>query len=407
MSEETVHFTIGKNLPTILLNIVQTHILNNRFDKAESTYMDSVIGFTKEYYVKVLKNELAFVVEDDDMVLTDDPNVLKENKSYIFSWDNILEKRFSDIICCSEHIDALINEMHSHGIKSLKKIQLNDNYPIESKIATNIFRGSKFKDDNLYDFVNEYLFMEDEYYDDNPWLPAFAEYALSIYELYEYMKSYYELNEYLFNSGIYLFNNPKEHYRISNTIDIIKNFINFMNVTHNSCKAQQDKLKENFKKLIAKYEILQNVFDGKLCKCNIEDGYDAGWLAPNGDFYGADGPTSAFIHLNLADKIYDLLYKDISRYDSVFKVLRDTDEMLCNMGWMKIHHSDCYGYFAHSKKDDEYYNPTKQQIDAICKYGNKFYNGKISTAPMTSRTTKCSDILQMDEIALHKEFTRI
>ena len=51
MSEETVHFTIGKNLPTILLNIVQTHILNNRFDKAESTYMDSVIGFTKEYYV--------------------------------------------------------------------------------------------------------------------------------------------------------------------------------------------------------------------------------------------------------------------------------------------------------------------------------------------------------------------
>ena len=77
------------------------------------------------------------------------------------------------------------------------------------------------------------------------------------------------------------------------------------------------------------------------------------------------------------------------------------------MGWMKIHHSDCYGYFAHSKKDDEHYNPTKQQIDAICKYGNKFYNGKISTAPMTSRTTKCSDILQMDEIALHKEFTRI
>ena len=139
----------------------------------------------------------------------------------------------------------------------------------------------------------------------------------------------------------------------------------------------------------------------------LEDGYDAGWLAPNGDFYGADGPTSSFIHLNIADKIYDLLYKDMSRYDSVFKVLRDTDEMLCNMGWMKIHHSDCYGYFAHSKKDDKYYNPTKQQIDAICKYGNKFYNGKISTAPMTSRTTKCSDILQMDEIALHKEFTRL
>ena len=112
---------------------------------------------------------------------------------------HILEKRFSDIICCSEHIDALINEMHSHGIKSLNKIQLNDNYPIESKIANNIFRGSKFKNDD----------------------------------------------------------------------------------------------------------------------------------------------------------------------------------------------------------------PTKQQIDAICKYGNKFYNGKISTAPMTSRTTKCSDILQMDEIALHKEFTRL
>ena len=68
MSEETVNFTIGKNLPTILLNIAQTHILNNRFDKAESTYMDSVIGFTKEYYAKVLKNELAFIVEDDNMI---------------------------------------------------------------------------------------------------------------------------------------------------------------------------------------------------------------------------------------------------------------------------------------------------------------------------------------------------
>lgn len=33
---------------------------------------------------------------------------------------------------------------------------------------------------------------------------------------------------------------------------------------------------------------------------NIMNGYDAGWLSPDGEFYGVNGETSALLQMNIA-----------------------------------------------------------------------------------------------------------
>ena len=70
-----LHFTLGENLGEILFQTAQEHILQGDIDKAFSLYKTSLHGFTDEYVMKVLKNEMVLVTDDsgEEMNLTNDP----------------------------------------------------------------------------------------------------------------------------------------------------------------------------------------------------------------------------------------------------------------------------------------------------------------------------------------------
>lgn len=137
------------------------------------------------------------------------------------------------------------------------------------------------------------------------------------------------------------------------------------------------------------------------------DGYDAGWLSPDGKFYGADGSVSSMLHLNIADMI--------DKNTSIIKnPTSGPDFELEKLGWMKIHHNFVTGAYRYKKElsdDDDYslYCPTEQQIDAICKYINKFYPQGIYTdfISYNTRDGNCytsNKFRSMDEISLHNIF---
>lgn len=82
----------------------------------------------------------------------------------------------------------------------------------------------------------------------------------------------------------------------------------------------------------------------------ITEGYDAGWLSPDGDFYGLNGSTENLLHLNIAERL--LASKKIP-----VKEMRNPDRWLEENGWVKVHHDwilfsgSFYGKNSHRSPD--------------------------------------------------------
>ena len=151
------------------------------------------------------------------------------------------------------------------------------------------------------------------------------------------------------------------------------------------------------------------------------DGYDAGWLSPDGEFYGADGDTSSMIHMNIAEQIFNgnNIYANQMANDgvSIFDGTNSPDYWLESHGWIKTHHNECYGSFIGLRneeptKDFPYsYNPTEIQIKMICDYADKFYGGKFLTEASCigmkdNPEVSTFKVRQMDEFQIHKTFGR-
>ena len=150
-------------------------------------------------------------------------------------------------------------------------------------------------------------------------------------------------------------------------------------------------------------------------KRNILDGYDAGWLSPDGEFFGMNGETREMIHLRIAEKLYniDTKYGAQMHKDGVKKIggIDLPEHWLEKHGWIKIHCQDCYGSFIGDKDWTEYpYCPTAIQVKLICEYADKHYKGKFYTEAdafgRISHTEPYSTykVRQMDEIMLHNIF---
>lgn len=149
-------------------------------------------------------------------------------------------------------------------------------------------------------------------------------------------------------------------------------------------------------------DILSTEFGKEYCRYgilekNIMDGYDAGWLSPDGKFYGDNGPVSSMLHLRICERLVS---------DNM-----DGDRELERKGWIKIHHNEVYGVFIgfmNPKEDFPYqYRPTDTQIRLVCDYIDKFYGGRLYNRPQGVEKTEpisTYELRQMDDIGLHELF---
>ena len=105
---------------------------------------------------------------------------------------------------------------------------------------------------------------------------------------------------------------------------------------------------------------------------NILDKYDAGWLAPDGEFFGMNGEKANMLHMTLADAIMDYYgWKKPEGYS--FSV----DFWLARQGFVKIDHNWIL-YEAYDECLDEKIIPmTPIQRRKIVDYGNLCYNQKL------------------------------
>lgn len=445
--KETLHFTIGPLLGEHLLEIAQTNISEGNSQKGIDTYVKGLCGFTKEYALMCLKNKAVLITGDDNesVMLKTDPEIIKSNAHNIFDWKSIINKRFEDICGIRENIIKAETEfvklyygnIRDYSIIGMMKRYFNDEqlsvigiHTIAARICGNAECKICDKGSSNPWSVWERLEGKMENYEDTPDVPKYEQ---VLYWTVRYNKLIRMLHkEYLKFENIYLFLVENEFIERPYKIELflentIKTLVEFTDTSqgyyHPLCNTGLYSYKKTLYEDISNTHFGMEYIKNGVIKKNIMDGYDAGYLSPEGDFYGADGITSAMLHMNLADALCNKMFKEeLDKFNEkvkkdneklgIYFSKADPEEFLNHIGFMKIHHDECYGFYSHYKDSDDYlYCPTDIQIKVICDYADKYYGGKFYTEANAFGRSYHSDpfttyaVRQMDEFKLHEIFS--
>ena len=447
MAKEILHMRVGENIGKVLLDIVQSRILDGDIDYAMSVY-PKAFGMTDEHTMKILKNEMVVVANEDGtgVNLVHDEESLKENAHNIFDWHAII-KNTIDIL--NSFVDSITKIKDDFGKYCSSDIE---NYSI-IEYMNRFFTTDELKSIGLHTIAARIIGSENSYICDNMlsspqdiWdkfegkfigYEDISESNTTKWEKVLYLTVQYNKlikilhQKYMDFEKTFLFlteNNLIERPNmIEATIEKIVSMLwkysddskGYYHPLCNTClyeyknKLADDLLKTVYGNEYAKYGIL---------KKNILDGYDAGWLSPDGEFYGGNGPTSSMIHINIADAIFEATanpYSEQMHNDGVNPWGGDDapDYWLEKNGWVKIHHDDCYGSFIGHRNEEPtkefpyHYNPTDIQIKMICDYADKFYGGKFYTEANALGRMRHTEpfstyaVRQMDDLRIHEIFS--
>ena len=360
---DTLSFRVGKGIDKILLEISQEDILSGNTEKAIENYTNG-FGMSKSYAIQILHNRLVMEAEDDGLTvyLTDDENSIKENESNIYDWQSIMENNDSNLREMRKAYYNICKELNMHSVNHSYDVNFIRQYV---ELINNMF-------DEYMKFSNMYKFLID--------------------------------NDFI-NRITFVENN------IENVLEILDEFCNQKtSYNHPLCDNEIFNLKERIKDNIFTTEWGMEYFKYGILKKNIDDGYDAGWLSPDGVFYGDCGDKSSLIHMNLADRMFKKLFSknDLKRNDlSLFGGTEDPEQYLIRNGWMKIHNNEIYGVFMNDPEGEYLYCPTKKQISELCRYADLHWHGTIYTQPqIVKRTEPISTykLRQMDKFKLNEIF---
>ena len=442
MSRETLHMRVGPLIGEHLLEIAQSNILKGDVEYAMSVYPQA-FGMQKEHALMILKNKAVVVTDEDGegVSLRDDPKLIADNAHNILDWELIIENRQKDIYNMLYAIHKTANDfmkLYNGNIENYSILDMMSRYFNDEQIKSiglhNIAaRMIGSPDGKICDRGNsnptsvweriEYA-METEDNDLSKWEKILF-YTVHYNKLIKMLhKEYMNFeNTYLFLVENEFIKKPSRiEHMIEMTVEVLWKFSDTSTgYYHPLCNTGLYEYKEKLSDDLVKTKFGKEFAQNGILQKDIMDGYDAGWLSPEGEFYGADGETSAMIHMNLADKIFDAptnKYAVQMARDNVDKFGGNDgpDYWLEKHGWIKIHHNDIYGSFIGHKgeeptKDFPYaYCPTEIQIKMICDYADKFYGGKFYTEANAFGRSRHKDpfttyaVRQMDEIKLHEIF---
>ena len=456
MNRETLHFTVGPLIGEQLLEIAQTNISKGNIEYAMNVY-PTAFGMTKEQALMILKNQAVVITNagGESVTLSTWENEIKANAHNIFDWESTIKERINNLTGILKNIletEEKFNKYYNGSIRNYNMLDMMKRYYNDEEMKvmsgkTNIAaricghpeckicdKGSSNPWsvwERLEGQVESYLSDIDEYGESDMVYPP-LKWEIILYLTVRYNKLIRMLHkEYLNFENTYLFlaeNNfiNKPLYIETIIENVISTLVDFCDTGegyyHPLCNEGLAKYKETLYDNLLKTKYGKEFIINNIIKSDIMDGYDAGWLSPLGEFYGANGETSAMIHMRLAEQILKgngvyavQMTKDgVSEWGGV-----DSPEYwLEKHGWVKIHHDDCYGAFIGHRNEEptpDYpyaYNPTDIQIKMICDYADKFYGGKfyteanclgrvIHTEPYSTYAVR-----QMDDLKIHEIFGR-
>ena len=344
-----VNFTIGDGFGKMLYNVAVEKVLEGMNPEAGiKTITDGLIGCPANYAISVLKGDIFLDVENENVILIDNYDELSHPYT-------------------PRSIDAFVKSKSDYYMQ-----QIEDWKPVLAA-----FRES-FTRDNVF-------LME----------------KMSASKIFQYFMGEAEIEELFENADDNVIVNTKYIAQgVQNCLKLVMDWVTYLRKVHkmldvdttyhiNAIETQAASLQRCINQiyemclrplertdsdLVTRFLDSTHQIDEALSTgikpVNIEDKYDACWIAPDGTTYGLNGEYANMLHITIADALIDagiVSYEsDEEKYGSHF--------LLEKRGFVKVHHDNVLfsGYDDSIRK-----SMTAEQVKQLIKYGNNCYGGKL------------------------------
>lgn len=345
-----VNFTIGDGFGKMLYNLAVEKVLEGMNPEAGiKTITEGLIGCPANYAISVLKGDIFLDVENENVILIDNYDELSHPYT-------------------PRSIDAFVKSKSDYYMQ-----QIEDWKPVLAA-----FRES-FTRDNVF-------LME----------------KMSASKIFQYFMGEAEIEELFENADDNVIVNTKYIAQgVQNCLKLVMDWVTYLRKVHkmldvdttyhiNTIETQAASLQRCINQiyemclrplertdsdLVTRFLDSTHQIDEALSTgikpVNIEDKYDACWIAPDGTTYGLNGEYANMLHNTIADALIDA---GIVSYESNEEEKYGSHFLLEKRGFVKVHHDNV----LFSGYDDSIRKPmTAEQVKQLIKYGNNCYGGKL------------------------------
>jgi hypothetical protein len=330
MNKESVHFRIGKDTGLLIMEIAHEKMFYNLDPKAAiETITESLHGCSIDLAKAIIGGEMVITVDEESQTCNILPvDELKDTTGYEF-----LIKEFN----IPDWYRKKHYEIRDHGIKIHKALDRTKNELVKNIRAfggvkltiphKELFEFISGNDDPLMDYLREQENIK-EIFDLIVIVKNYLETTVKLHRVFNVLQDWYsELFEVEANKHLLT-----EKWMVVDKIQM--SFTNFLNQNFDSIIAEVEAENEQLTNYIEANQQIKQTLSKGIEPVNILDNYDAGWLAPDGTYYGLNGEIANMLHNQIADALYKV------------GIIPNNDEnegnpnnWLCKNGWIRQHNN--------------------------------------------------------------------
>ena len=351
------HFTIGEDLGLRLMEIAQEHLTEgNNPVKALKTITESLTGCPTDLAVRILKGEMVLPVDVDTQEVICQDRIAGVHDRFPkvdpLWW---ISRRKDNIEEHGENLIAGFKELQRQIRMKGRNITIDIPYD-------DIFKFVSGNDVSMLDYLRDNYYEVDLVANLIETTKKYIEFSMSIINTMDWMlKTFDEFSD----SKLYVEHNGMKgdaSQMLTDVMFVMKETLNFEFKEFNLIED------DNVTKYIESVHEIDAIVEKGIEPVDIMDKYDAGWLSPDGVFYGLRGEIANMLHIQIADALQE---KGLipSKPEGEVGAELNAFEWLETHGWVKIHenniHFDGCNNFQKSKKNVDM---TDKQIEIIRDY---------------------------------------
>jgi hypothetical protein len=373
---ETLHFRVGADLGITLMQISQEHLLYNADPvKALSVFSDSFGGeCPMDLQLALLRGDKVVAVDVEDQMF----NIVsrEDHHDAIYPAKIDFEKFFADK---QKQMDDHCNDFTEGVNYIMSELRNMSRYQINFSVDS-VIQYISGNDEMMMEELREDAELN-QYTAIVKFAKQFIEKSIKLEQLSKTIQGYYPELKIEFDG-----------YEVWMLATKIQNLV--------SMKLWAMQTDDSVTNYIDAVQEMNDALEGGIEPVDIMDNYSAGWLSPDGDFYGLNGEIANMLHTNIADALQEagiIPDEDALGFDS-------PDAWLEQNGWCRIHGNNVqFAGNLNEKIDKENVHMTDDQREITAEYIDNCHQCKILLG--WKRTPYSVGMYRaMDKIALHKHF---
>jgi hypothetical protein len=357
-----VHFTIGEDFGKLIARIAQEHLeYGNDPVKALKTITESLMGCPTDLAVKILKGDVVLVVDVDTQEVLPVDRIIGIHDDYPkIDVMYYMQRMRKEIVGGGISLRAGLRLLQTNMQRSYGKFDISLDYDSIFKFVAgnNEALLEELRDDreihgieNLILTTKDYIAQTMKVQNTMNWM----------------MKNWDDFSQTTDKNGN---KNFMEYREIKGECsDMMLGIIQlFQETLANDITKFEEIENDNVEKYIESAIAIDEVMKKGIEPVDIMDNYSAGWLSPDGVYYGLNGEIANMLHIQIADALQEIGIVPKKPDDEIGAELNPF-EWLENHGWVKIHGNniqfDGCNNFQRGKKNIDL---TDKQIEVIRDY---------------------------------------